>query len=63
MAEATRQEWPVKFADLIVEIHKTVQISKVDGKTALPARRLGEHQHDVLRFATNFAIPMDNNHV
>ena len=26
-----------------------------------PLNRLGPHQDDVLRFATNFAVPSDNN--
>lgn len=85
-----------------MEIHKTVQVAKADGRTALPVRRLAgyrrrykaliregqqlnpppprtgnavdpnsdrpallrrldEYQVDVLRFATDFAVPMANN--
>lgn len=103
IAEASGQDWPVKLADLLVEIHKNVELAKANGHTALSARRLAgyrrryrslitegqehnpppprtgkrgrpklgpagsllrrldEYQDDVLRFALDFAVPLDNN--
>lgn len=103
MAEATGQDWPGQLADLLVEIHTSVQTAKADGKVRLSARRLAgyrrryrqlvaqgkalnpppprtgkrgrpalgpagsllrrldDYQDDVLRFATDFAVPFDNN--
>lgn len=103
MAEATRQEWPTRIADLLVEIHVAVQDAKTRGKTTLPTRRLNAYRRrydtlvtegqrlnpppprtgkrgrpalgpagsllrrlevyadDVLRFATDFRVPFDNN--
>ena len=103
MGEATGQDWPVKLADLLTEIHVAVQAAKAADRTVLPARRLAgyrrryraliaegkalnpppprtgkrgrpalgpagsllrrldEYQDDALRFATDFAVPFDNN--
>ncbi|NMR32519.1 IS66 family transposase [Crystallibacter degradans] len=103
IAEATGQDWPTGLADLLVELHVAVQAAKVQGKSALPARKLtayrrrydtlvgqGQQQNpppprtgkrgrpalgpagallrrlevyadDVLRFATDFRVPFDNN--
>jgi transposase len=39
IGEATGQDWPTKLADLLVEIHTSVEAAKADGATALSARR------------------------
>lgn len=44
MAEATGQDWPVKLADLLVEIHRHVETAKADGQSALGARRLAGYR-------------------
>ncbi|MGH3951247.1 MAG: IS66 family transposase [Pseudonocardiaceae bacterium] len=44
IGEATGQDWPVKLADLLVEIHQTVQAAKTNGDTALSARRLAGYR-------------------
>jgi transposase len=44
IGEATGQHWPVKLADLLVEIHKNVEAAKADGQTALSARRLAGYR-------------------
>lgn len=103
IAEATGHGWPTALADLLVEIHVTVQAAKAEDKTKLPARRLAaylrrydalvtegqrlnpppprtgkrgrpklgppaallsrleRYRADVLRFATDFRVPFDNN--
>jgi hypothetical protein len=40
IAELTGQVWPTQLAELLVELHVTVEIAKAGGKTKLPARRL-----------------------
>lgn len=103
LGEETGQDWPGQLAELLVEIHRTVQEAKRQGRGNLsrrklrrfrrryrelvaegqalnpppprtgkpgrpklgrPAallRRLDIYQHDVLRFATDFAVCFDNN--
>ena len=102
IAELTGQAWPSQLAELLVELHVTVQSAKASGKTNLPARRLAAvgkrydvligqgqqlnppprtgkrgrsalgaagsllarlevHRADVLRLATSFTVPFDNN--
>ena len=103
IAEATGQDWPTELADLLVEIHVSVQAAKTNNKTKLPARKLAGYRRrydalvtegqrlnpppprtgkrgrpklgpagsllrrldiysdDVLRFATDFRVPLDNN--
>ena len=50
MAELTGQAWPTQLAELLVELHVTVQSAKASGKTNLPARRLAAvgKRYDVL---------------
>ena len=50
IAEATGQDWPTALADLLVEIHVTVQAAKTAGKTQLSARKLAGYRrrYDVL---------------
>jgi transposase len=103
IAELTGQVWPTQLAQLLVELHVAVEVTKATGKTKLPARRLATfgkrydalivegkqlnpppprtgkrgrpalgaagsllarletHRADVLRFATDFTVPFDNN--
>ncbi len=103
ISESTGQDWPATLADLLIEIHQTVQTAKAAGHTTLPGRRLtgyrrryralisegqrlnpppprtgkrgrpalgpagsllrrlDDYQDDVLRFATDFTVPFDNN--
>ena len=103
MAELTGQAWTTELAELLVELHVSVELAKAAGRTKLPARRLTSfgkrydalvaqgkqlnpppprtgkrgrpalgpagsllarletHRADVLRFATDFAVPFDNN--
>ena len=44
IAEATGQDWPVKLADLLVEIHTNVVTAKANGHTVLSARRLAGYR-------------------
>ena len=103
IAELTRQAWPTELAELLVELHVAVEVTKAAGKAKLTVRRLvafGErydaliaqgkelnpppprtgkrgrpalgtagsllarletHRADVIRFATDFTVPFDNN--
>ena len=103
IAELTGQAWPIRLAELLVELHVAVQTARANGKTSLPAHRLAAlgkrydaliaqgkqlnppppwtgkrgrpaldaaesllarletHRADVLRFATDFRVPFDNN--
>jgi len=40
MAEQTSQAWPTRLAELLIELHVAVQITKANGKNKLPARPL-----------------------
>ena len=40
MTEQTSQAWPTRPAELLIELHVTVQIAKANGKNKLTARRL-----------------------
>lgn len=44
IAEATGQDWPTRLADLLVQIHISVETAKADGRTALSARRLAGYR-------------------
>ena len=44
IAEATGQAWPTALADLLVEIHVSIECAKAAGKTKLPARRLAGYR-------------------
>ena len=44
IGEATGQDWPTRLADLLVEIHTSVETAKTDGQTALSARRLAGYR-------------------
>ena len=40
ITEQTSQAWPTRPAELLIELHVTVQITKANGKNKLPARPL-----------------------